>query len=308
MTTFPQPQHASRSKRFLFSCWHFYLAPSHAGDNYIVAAHPNEDIVDDYQLATDGVTLTRPDGSNMTTLQTSLRSDMLTVWRTLNVECDAMSYYNYPYSPTGPEDDPSKIVTPPSPENYLGGLVAEQLARACVVTEVYEPTVNNQPPVGHNPMGDQEQGNYLQGRDLLASWNSPDFWTVRMVMISDYGDDTLGAFNLGGNLIDVSYARIEYRVNEWNENHPTETIQLGNSIRRNILHEICHLLIDIAENYVYFDNDGNTSSDLSTVGVRSTIRRGTLNSYVTDMYHRNVYSQILVGDIQDIQFHSRAQD
>ena len=28
MTTFPQPQHAIRSKRLLFSCWHFYLDPS----------------------------------------------------------------------------------------------------------------------------------------------------------------------------------------------------------------------------------------------------------------------------------------
>ena len=72
---------------------------AHAGDNYIVAAHPNKNppgtagIVDTWRFKSDGVTLEYPvgDGTVWKTLDGNHQTDLLTVWRSLWVERDAMA-------------------------------------------------------------------------------------------------------------------------------------------------------------------------------------------------------------------------
>jgi len=74
---------------------------AHAGDNYIVAAHPNKNpqgtagIVDTWRFKSDGVTLEYPvstaNGTEWKTLDDNHQTELLTVWRTLWVERDAMA-------------------------------------------------------------------------------------------------------------------------------------------------------------------------------------------------------------------------
>jgi hypothetical protein len=130
-------------------------------------------------------------------------------------------------------------------------------------------------------------------------------------MISDYGDGSLGAFNPGKNLIDISYEVIKSDVISWNVSHPAEAVTLDNSIESLLLHEICHLLIDGYERDVDFDVNGNTIVDISTIGVRDILWRENPNhpkGKEPDMKNYVNFARLLVNDIRDIQFHSKARD
>jgi len=147
------------------------------------------------------------------------------------------------------------IVTPPDPANYLGGFVAEQLARACVVTKVYMPNSNQPPTKGTSmtvadvmevtktrvkagsspPVLELDPTNTTSGRDIYG--NSPDFWTVRIVMVSAY-QNYGGFFVIGGNTIIICYAAIEASY----PNASADTI--NTAIQQILLHEVGHVLMD----------------------------------------------------------------
>jgi len=266
----------------------------HAGDNYNVLAIPSSG-------------------------KPYAESETLTVWRRLWVECDAMPYY--------PETtNTGTVITPPNPASYLD-LATSELAHACVTPVVYTPNTH-QPTVGHNPMTDEDMLRLLgakknpqtgirepdpltqpDGRDLYG--NSSEFWTVRIVMISQYGT-AAGSVLLGFNTIVVRYEAIKDAVGSWNVNHSAESVSVNAYISRNILHEICHLLTDRKnDTYVYFSAKDTTTTDKSTIGIRDAIWRtlpGKPDESEPDMYNRILYNTLLVGNIREIQQYSRAQD
>ena len=322
----------------------FTIFSAHAGDNYIVATHPNTGVVEKYVFLSQdqhnnshygivGRTLLYPEPSvffgDYTELPQALQTSVLTVWRTLNVECDVMKYH-----PPGTALNPTE---PPNPaEFFVPGTpgisplpppdVTAQLARACVVINAIlpststAPTLNvTQPPTGSNPLNLEagEEMNMLnKGRDLYG--NSQKFWTVRIIMSSS--NNGSGVFYWGEkmNTIVINYEFIKPHVTNWNSNpsHSTEKVTEHDFAAHVILHEICHLLIGSGDIFVYFDNgkffdlNDNEISDLSSIGVRTNIVRGIPDfdkPPVPDIYHSIMYSHLLIIDIQDIQRYSRAR-
>ena len=342
----------------------FTIDPAHAGDNYIVAVHPNDGVVDEYVFENEdqyntsnyygvvGRTLLYPEPSAMfgdhTELPKAMQTKVLTVWRTLNVECDRMNYW-----PPGTENFP---FGPPNPADFLGGRVETELARACVSVNAIRPSTAQNPTLnvtqplvmmdtstgiitddnpGTNPMDDNYMGALLggvgtwSGRDLAG--NDKNFWTVRIVMTSAYkplgGESILaGAFFPGWNTIIVCHARIEEVRQSWNTNF-SDNVSLKEWVEEVMLHEICHVLIDDKEIDVYFDTNGkdvyrnfdrffltNQITDTSVIGVRDHQWRimpappGMERNKRTDGRNRVNFTRLIPDDIQEIQFHSRARD
>ena len=128
MPPHPHPQHTNGGKRLPLVC-RFYRKPPHAGDNYIVVAHPNPAGVAAYRFYTEAdaiasgsnpnnlplnkinTLLIFPNHNKTTTspgnppigyafltidpYQKYYHTSILTVWRTLWVECD-YDIQNYP--------------------------------------------------------------------------------------------------------------------------------------------------------------------------------------------------------------------
>ena len=240
------------------------ILDAHAGDNYIVAAYPDEDGILQYRLnPINGVTVEHPSGNpddpdSTYTYENVVKTEKLTVWRTLNVECDVMEYYPGATN-TG------TVITPPNPSLYLDDFVASELARACVVTSVYTPNTH-QPIVGHNPMtesellqlfGDTFDSNHLPvpdpsatpittGRDLAMDANPSDFWAVRIVMASSDAADTAGCFISEKNTILVYHDTVNFFIQYWNNTHSAHA-NLDANLRRTVLHEIGHALLSATE-------------------------------------------------------------
>ena len=237
---------------------------AHAGDNYIVAAHPNSGVANKYRFQPDGETLERPDGSSWAVLDLAnpkkLQTKVLTVWRTLNIECDVMKYYPGSTNTGTP-------IEPPSPATLLSSFVAAELARASVVTKVYAPN-NSQPPIGHNPITNAEINNILPSRQIPGTnppqWeidptnttsgrdikgNSPDYWAVRIVTASSYTHYHYGDFNPGYNTTIIYYQEIIDKIKLWNITgqspliSETEAVYIE-STSQTLLHELGHVLID----------------------------------------------------------------
>ena len=72
------------------------IDPAHAGDNYIVAVHPNSETLSKYRFkSTNGKILQRPNNSGgWVNLVQTMQTEMLTVWRTLWIELDQMYVSN----------------------------------------------------------------------------------------------------------------------------------------------------------------------------------------------------------------------
>jgi len=68
----------------------YNVTSAYAGDNYIVAVHPNTGVVPRYRFMSNSTTLTRPEGSSRVVLANWLRTATLTVWRTLWLELKQM--------------------------------------------------------------------------------------------------------------------------------------------------------------------------------------------------------------------------
>jgi len=93
----------------------------------------------------------------------------------------------------------------------------------------------------------------------------------------------------------------------------SERVSIEDIAIRVILHEICHVLIDDMEDFIFFDDHGNATDlngdvvDQSTIGVRSTTFLGTPDVNDPDMYGLVIYNELLINDIMGIQKYSRAQ-
>jgi len=267
---------------------------THAGDNYRVLALPAS--------VAPHPSTGEPYG----------KSEILTVWRRLWVECDAMPYPGMP--------------DPPSPASYLG-LATSELARACVKLEIYEDN-NNQPAAGGNPMHTVNDFNRIlginttvaDGRDMNIGWNDPaSFWTVRIVMVSAL--DAFGSFSPGTNTVLIESENIKNGVIKWILHHPSGMVTLQDFTEFLILHELCHVLIDDAQTQLIYksDNQFHTTDYLSKVvatseiGVRNVLWRPCLPAIDStlkepDLWHYVQYARLLVGDIGDIQRLPRARN
>ncbi|MDD3469350.1 MAG: hypothetical protein PHE53_05140 [Thermoguttaceae bacterium] len=225
-------------------------------DVTMVATHPNDGATALGQI--DSSDIVAVPISRMNTSQPLKQTQKLTVWRTLNVECDAMEYY--------PDaTNIGTVITPPNPSLYLGDFVASELARVCVITNVYSPNTH-QPNRGHNPIteiellqlfGDTFDSNHhpvpdpsatptTTGRDLAMNANSSDFWAVRIAMVSSDAADTAGCFISGKNTILVYHDTVNFFVQYWNDTHSSHA-DLDTNLRRVVLHEIGHALISATE-------------------------------------------------------------
>jgi hypothetical protein len=204
----------------------------HAGDNFIVVADTNQANVNAAALGqTENTRYKETNGYSQT--------DLLTVWRTLNVELDVATWDNMP---AGNLNAP------------LDGFVATELARACIVTKEFTPNNATAPNVGNDGVDETERtlinGNGANsGRDI--SGNSAEFWTVRIVTIPYYNNEA--AFSLANssgtfqsNTITVCYQKLSNSVTTWNNTHDPD-FDLQDGLRFIVLHEIGHVLLTEGE-------------------------------------------------------------
>ena len=213
------------------------ISPAHAGDNYILAAHPNVSGLNSIRLRPSGNLERLNNNGDWVLLNENMESGILEVWRTLNVECDSMQYVDAPWPWTSP------VISPPTPATYLGGFVRDELARACVVTKSFLPNPT-QPPRGNNPLTSTQRGYLLTGSNPLhsgrdISGNSHFFWAVRAVVSSRApsgpGHNHVGTFYLGNNTIVLWHAWIKKWIEEKGENLSGGDFDI--LMRRFMLHE-----------------------------------------------------------------------
>ncbi|MGN0911665.1 MAG: hypothetical protein ACI4NV_09680, partial [Thermoguttaceae bacterium] len=213
----------------------------YAGDNYILAAHPNFGVMERSEVRNNNVVVPVTDnnasGGSSSSGGSSGGDDayaafldktsMLTVWRSLWVERDYMTFT----FPSGNVQTVAPVL--------IDGIVETQLARACVDVKEYSP--NNlalvQGVETDNPQ--TNWGNYLTSRDCPVSSNS--FWTIY----------SIGAFNTvrvsptirNGNVVAVYNWKIDAELIEWNDRYPNSTISDASLLKRRIfLHELGHFL------------------------------------------------------------------
>lgn len=213
----------------------------YAGDNYILAAHPNFGVMERAEVRNNNVVVPVTDnnasGGSSSSGGSSGGDDayaafldktsMLTVWRSLWVERDRMTL-------TFPNES---VLTADSV--LIDGIVETQLARACVDVKEYSPNnfVLVQGVEKDNPQAYWE--NYLTYRDCPVSSNS--FWAIY----------SIGAFNTvrvsptirNGNVVAVYNWKIDAKLIEWNDRYPNSTISDASLLKRRIfLHELGHFL------------------------------------------------------------------
>ena len=265
----------------------FAISPAHAGDNYIVAVHPKAGIASQYVFVdeqhhntsnyygTIGQTLLCQYPSftfgDFAELPAALQTKTLTVWRTLNVERDVCVW------PGRPNNNNGELLAP------LDGFVATELALACVVTQEFTPNPNPGPTIKAEVNDAEERTAVQTGRDI--SGNCHEFWTVRILTASKNGTD-YGGFSPGANGISITYAGIKGLVDAWNVANPNDTADLTTIIRRTVLHEIGHLLMDGV----------HPSDGVMRTGIGVGDRKNTQ------------YQRFLKDDLKKIQLHSRARD
>ena len=212
------------------------ITSAHAGNNYKMAVHPNNGVLAKGIFANDAVTFGIWD--TPTTTKVFTQSSILTVWRTLNYEYEAATWQGMP---------------PNFNNAAIGGFITTELARACVALRAYSNNVTYAPPIG-NPMSKADFDllhdgvGSGSGRDI--SGNSKDFWTIRIVMASQFdlslkfpnnppNTFVYGGFESGTNTIDVFYETIKY----YHQQAGLSMDTLGTSIQQTILHEIGHVLM-----------------------------------------------------------------
>ena len=240
--TFPQHDDNTAQVQYYYGA----INPAHAGDNYILAVHPNAVGLNSIRLTANKLNLERRhNDGGWVHLDENMESGILEVWRTLNVECDTMLYIDAPVPFVTP------LITPPSPSDYLTGLVKEGLADACVVTKIFTPNPNQAPSPGRNPLTWIHEGWLLNGAPGVhsgrnISGNSHFFWTVRAVVSSRAPSgprhNHLGTFYCGHNTIVLWYARIK----EWLEEKGANLSggAFDEIMQYIMLHEIGHVLLE----------------------------------------------------------------
>jgi hypothetical protein len=202
------------------------IESAHAGDNFIVVVDTIQTKINIAQLGITEPTRYK-EKNNLT------QSELLTVWRNLNVELDVANWTGMPAG---------NLKAP------LDGFVATELARACIATKEFTPNNTSAPNVGDDGVDQTEitsiYGNGAgSGRDI--SGNSADFWTIRIVTIPYLKGETTyaGGFYKTTNTIVICHQTINDAVTSWNNANDPD-VDLQESIRRNVLHEIGHVLLN----------------------------------------------------------------
>ena len=222
---------------------------ANAGNDFIVVAHPESDLETYLVVNEVGKEFVAMVGSTPLAPDRPLRyqTRLLTVWRTLNVECNMMNYYTYPYGRR--PDDENGTYQPPNPADYMGGFVKTELERACVSLNMIGQGATDPSFAGHRPMEDWQLVKLISGvknvngRDITenadVTGHAKEFWTLHIIMASsdrprNPGEVNFGSTSLETNTIVIFFERLK-------EKH-YYTSAINTSIQQTILHEIGHLL------------------------------------------------------------------
>ena len=125
----------------------FTITSAYAGDDYIVAVHPNLGTVNLYRLkASDGKTLERPNGNGWADVDGELQTKILTVWRTLWVELDRMKAPSLPTTP-GTASDGFTFDT-----KYAGSVTKDDgSGKQIPIQQLWDTQLRVDPATGHEP-------------------------------------------------------------------------------------------------------------------------------------------------------------
>ncbi len=259
------------------------VTQANAGDNYVVAAHPNASGLGTYRIVDEGVVPTQKStmkyvtnvaANVMNALPENLQTPKLTVWRTLWVERDQLKLA------------PNNVIQAGFPS--IDGVVTSELARACIDVREYD--YNNVTSISAS-----EFSNVVSPSDVanvgLPGRNSPqptnNFWTVQVIGAFRAKLNKVIYGHYGNNTIMVYNWTLENAVTDWNEKH-NDNIGVVESKQRTVLHELCHALwlVDIPE------KDRKTPT--INVGIMS----------YQDMGSRLQHTNILTEDLKTIQSHT----
>ena len=213
----------------------------YAGDNYIIATHPNSGILDNATINTSnqiGIFSTETGSGGTTFFDSSsfTTSSTLTVWRTLWAERDRLTYTN---------SSNQQVIADLPP---VDGLVESELARACIKIREYPLTLNTTVrPIGC------EYTNYdilNTARSIPQATNT--FWSILLVgAFRRHNNDgesakILGAhYNNSTHVIGIYNWTITNNIDSWNVSGEGPTVTDSQRIevtRQVVLHEIGHAL------------------------------------------------------------------
>lgn len=273
-----------------------YVSAGYAGDNYVVAAHPNVSVFSIAEIesnvnnsggsvscdvvvpvSSSGGNVSGGVGSGGTTSFPLDKTSVLTIWRTLWAEKDTMTFT----FPNGFVNQAPPVLT--------DSFIVSELARACISIRDYSPNIS--PTV----VGTEFANSLL----LCSERNSPlptdSFWTVLLTSAFRSSEDippstkkTLGVYYHNDKVIGIFNWRIELAVNNWNNDHPDQIIgENGKETFARIvtLHEIGHAL-------------GLSHED-------GTVMKAQLSP---GYYNQNIYKAFSVNQLCEIQSHSKPQD
>lgn len=255
------------------------ISPAHAGDNYIIAAHPNEGVISRASIdasndiavpvpipasssggsSSGGSGGTSSGGSGGMSYVPLKKSTMLTVWRTLNVECDAM------YIPSGVDDggiplpyqDGDRLAHIPE----IGEMAINAFADACILPSVYEQPVSSkyipgydELPVTYNSLG--EEGDIFtigdEAVDVFDEYrflpeSSPYFWTIHAIGAFDLLNNSDGIMGYAPDQLHSTILLfgdlIESERNDYVNERPGRILPLSTVIQWITLHEIGHTFL-----------------------------------------------------------------
>ncbi|MDR2171056.1 MAG: hypothetical protein LBP59_13010 [Planctomycetaceae bacterium] len=288
-----------------------FITSAHVGDNFIVVVDTDQTKINN--TAALGTTK----DTRYKETHNYAQTELLTVWRTLNVELDVATWTGMP---AGDFKAP------------INGFVKSELAKACIAVKEFTANNTNAPNIG-NSISDEDAltlmgGNPTQnsGRDIGA--NTADYWATRVITSTSYRKST-GSFMTSPQAPDaivlIRYTTIVSAVDTWNTRYGTN-LTVNEVMRRTVLHELCHVLTNGTEHKVTYDTNGqitdvngvaiipnntNTSAIEAEMGVRSTIYRleqvnNELLKY-TDIARNYNYNKLLTTDIKEIQSFSKAR-
>lgn len=207
----------------------------YAGDNYILAAHPNFGVMGRAEVRNNNVVVPVIDnnasgGSSSSggssggddAYVTLDKTSMLTVWRSLWVERDQMTYT----SVTG-----SVEIADPVP---IDGIVSSELARGCITIRGDSPNTRPTVPGIYSYGSTEESQNYTESRDLAMPTNTS--WTL--LSVGGFNSDICAGFFVSNNIV-VFSDLIILEVQDWNRDHEA-SYSSSDAVRRTALHEIGH--------------------------------------------------------------------
>ena len=166
------------------------VTQANAGDNYIVAAHPNVAGLANYEFAdaystnndvtkySSTITYTDPITDAREALSGRLQTPQLTVWRTLWVEYDQMYYYE-----TYGDNDDSNDETLIAPALVLNDIAQNAFAEACVDVVEYPQDVESRLFSGYGtldyPLNNSQTASLYNARQSNLARET--HWTVQAI-------------------------------------------------------------------------------------------------------------------------------